>query len=203
MTLNFQYTLDEWIELRRQAACRPIQASLIYIGEAAFIPLAAVLGSVTSLVFLEFFGIDIPTRGMLPRWVFFIPLIALAVTEVYLTACAELRKKVLTRNWQEHGSRLRYSIDVSEGGIVFKSTNPESLVTWDLFNGVFQTRSFYLVRREEDSLYIPKRILKHENDEEEFLDLLYKKMVVERTDHGYLKSNVHRNSTPTSRRGQA
>jgi len=121
--------------------------------------------------FLPISGNVSPRRIVFSRW---------AEGSRNLTAFAELRKKVLTRNWQEHGSRLIYSIDISEHGIVYESKNPESLVTWNVFNAVFQTRRFYLVRRKEDSLSIPKRILRLENDEEEFLDLLYKKMVVER-----------------------
>lgn len=179
MILRFQYTLDEWIELNRQAECGRVLATLIHIAEAAYLPLALGLGSIALLIVLKYFVVNVPIFGALPAWFIFIPLIAFAVTQVYLAAFAGLRKNELTKTWEKHGSRLRYSIKFSEDGIVLDSEMLDSMVSWNQYKEVFRTRRFYMMRRQEDSLYIPKRILERDNNRDEFLDLLYKKIVIE------------------------
>lgn len=184
MRMSFQYSCDEWIELRRVAGTRQILGQCIYLAEVSLVPLIWLTCAAIVLLVLTYLGYRPIEVGEWPSAFAFVGLVCVAVVTTYLSHFRHLRKRVLIENWERHGSGLRYSIEVNEEGIdLTPNESPEGKpqVTWNDILSVIQTKRFYMLRRRQDDIYIPKSVFACAADRESFLSLLYLKTVQERT----------------------
>jgi hypothetical protein len=184
MRVTFQYSCDEWIELRRVAGTRQILGHCIYLAEASLVPLILLSCAAIALLVLAYVRFGVVEGGAWASAFAFGGLVGVAVVKIYLSHFRHLGKRVLIEDWESHGSQLRYSIEVNEVGIDRTPDEPaegEPQVAWGDILSVVQTKRFYMLRRRDDTIFIPKSVFARDADRESFLNLLYVKTVQERT----------------------
>ena len=184
MRLSFKYSCDEWIELRRVAGTRQLLGQCIYVAEGSLLPLMCLFGASGVVLLLRYLGALPFSVGEWPAVVAFTALVCIATFSIYLSYFRHLRKKVLIENWETHGSSLNYSIEFNDDGVYLTPDRApqeaEPRLAWSDISSVVQTKRFYMLRRRDDSIYIPKSVFGGEDDRDAFLKLLYRKTVEER-----------------------
>jgi hypothetical protein len=177
--LEFEYTLEEWIEWKRSRLSR-LSYALFIVGESLLIP-ARVLSVLSVCLALLIYADLLPrpfSEGM--DWVFLTPLILLGLIEIYLSTLNGVRKHVLKLEWEETISHLKYQIDVLNEGIRFNPDGPTSTIPWDQYTSMYQTNRLFILCQDADLLLIPKRVLIPEDKLKAFLDLTHQKIGLDR-----------------------
>jgi len=177
MRIEFKYRLDDWLEWKR-ANLSAVRLFLLETAEAAEIPLSILSSSSIVIFLIKYLNSSAP---MMSGWVPGILLTSLAIAELYLSRVPDLRKKVLKKEWKKWRARLEYKLDITENGIVFNSIQCNR-TTWNRYTRVFQTKRLLMLCDGDrpDVLVIPKRALGSKERLDEFLELAYRKTVLER-----------------------
>ena len=182
MRIEFQYSLDEWLEWKR--ANLPLsKLILLCMAEASSIPLALLCALSLTLAFLEYSDVATIFVPHIPSLMLLVFLVPLASAHIYLSTMPHLRKAALKQDWKQWVTQPNYRLEITEDGINRNSTDPSFCKTgWNEYSHVFQTKRLLMLCEADgpDLLIIPKRAFGSKERLEEFLALAYRKTVSER-----------------------
>jgi hypothetical protein len=181
MILEFQFTLNEWLEWKRKNIS-PLHLFLLKVAENSWIPLSLLLGLSVILVSLRFAKVASTISSEVPEWLPIVVLVLLALARIYLSRFSNLRTRVLKKEWHSEIADLKCKVRLTEGGFDYVSGASTYKPTWPEVAAVFQTKQLLMFCDDaEYVLVIPKRAFTSKKQLEEFLELAYQKTVLERS----------------------
>lgn len=180
MKIEFQFTLDEWLEWKRKNQS-PVSLWFLKFAEVAWLPLSFLLALSVMLVSLKLMRVAAPLSNKIPDWLPIVILVLLAGARIYLSLFSNLRSRVLRKEWQSQIANLKCKVELTENGFDYESGAQTFKPTWPEVISVFQTKRLLMFCDDRDYvLLIPKRAFPSQEDLEEFLELAYQKTIVER-----------------------
>jgi len=180
MKIEFQLTLDEWLEWKRKNQSA-VGLWFLKLAEAAWMPLSFLLALSGIVVSLRFVRVATPLSSEIPDWLPIAILVLLASARIYLSLFSNLRRRVLRREWQSQIANLTCKVELTESGFDYVSGSSTYKPTWPEVTSVFQTKQLLMFCDDgEYVLLIPKRAFPSKKQLDEFLELAYQKTVVER-----------------------
>ena len=170
MRIDFQFSLNEWIEWKRANLSRT-RFVLLRIAETSVIPLGIFCALIILFVWLRY----------VPGWLPIGILALIALGQIYLSAVPRFRRAALKKEWLNEIAAQTYTVELNEDGFDYSSTNVSYKPTWKEVASVYQTKHF-LMFCDADTyvLLIPKRAFASKQQMDEFLKLAYQKTVSER-----------------------
>ena len=170
MRIEFQLSLNEWIEWKRANLSRN-RFVLIRIAESSVIPLAILCALTIFLVWLRY----------VPGWLPIVLIALIALGQIYLSTVSRFRKRALRKEWLNEIAAQKYTVELNENGFDYFSTNVSYKPSWNEVASVYQTKHL-LMFCDADTyvLLIPKRAFASNQQLDEFLKLAYQKTVSER-----------------------
>ena len=170
MRIEFQFSLNEWIEWKR-ANLPKTKFVLLRIAETSLIPLGILCAVTIFLVWLRY----------VPGWLPIVLLALIALGQIYLSTVARFRKRALKKEWLDEIAAQKYTVELNENGFDYFSTNVSYKPTWNEVGSVYQTKRLLMFCDAETYvLLIPKRAFASKQQLDEFLKLAYQKTVSER-----------------------
>lgn len=182
MIIEFQITLNEWMEWKRKNLS-PLRLFLLKVAETLWLPLSLLLALSVILVSLRFVKAAPTISSEVPEWLPIAVVALLALARIYLSLFPKLRTPALKKEWQSEVADLKCKIQLTENGFDYVSGASTYKPTWPEVTSVFQTKQLLMFCDDgEYALLIPKRAFTSKKQLEEFLELAYEKTVLERND---------------------
>ena len=170
MRIDFQLSLDEWIEWKRANLSRS-RFVLLRIAETSVIPLGILCALTILFVWLRY----------VPGWLPIVILALIALGQIYLSAFPRFRRATLKKEWLNEIETQKYTVELNEDGFDYFSTNVSYKPTWKEVASVYQTKHLLMFcDADTNVLFIPKRAFASKEQLDEFLKLAYQKTVSER-----------------------
>lgn len=184
MTIEFQLTVDEWVEWKRKNLT-PLRLLFLKVAEQTWLPLSLLLTLSVILVSLRFLDVVSPFASQVPAWLPIAMLALLGLTRIYLSLFPKLRKRELKKEWRSEIANLKCKVQLTENGFNYHSGELTYEPTWREVASVFQTKQLLIFCDDgEYALLIPKRAFTSKKQFEEFLQLAYEKTILERNEDG-------------------
>ena len=170
MRIDFQLSLNEWIEWKRANLSRNRFVAL-RIAETSVIPLAILTASTIVLVWLRH----------VPGWLPIVILCLIGLGQIFLSTVPGFRKRVLKNEWLRDFANQKFTVELNENGFDYFSARVSYKPTWDEVASVYQTKHLLIFCDDTGYiLLIPKRAFASKPQLDEFIELAYQKTVSER-----------------------
>jgi hypothetical protein len=170
MRVEFQFSLNEWIEYKRGGLPKT-KFVLLRIAETSVLPLGILCALTAVLVWLRY----------VPGWLPIAILALIALGQIYLSTIPRFRRGALKQEWLNDVAAQHYTVELNENGFDYFSSNVSYKPTWNEVASVYQTRRLLMLCDADTYvLLIPKRAFASKQQLDEFLKLAYQKTVSER-----------------------
>jgi YcxB-like protein len=170
MRIDFQLSLNEWIEWKRANLSRN-RFTALRIAEGSVIPLAILTALTFILVWLRY----------VPGWLPIVILGLIGLGQIFLSTVPGFRKRALKKEWLGAFANQRFTVELNENGFDYSSATVSYKPTWNEVASVYQTKHL-LMFCDDDTyvLLIPKRAFASKAQLDEFIELAYQRTVSER-----------------------
>lgn len=170
MRIDFQLSLDEWIEWKRANLSRN-RVMVLRLAERSVIPLAILAALTTFFAWLRH----------VPGWLPIVIIALIGVGQIFLSTVPGFRKTALKKEWLHDFAQQRFTVETNEYGFNYFSARGSYKPTWDEVAAVYQTKHLLIFCNDDTYvLLIPKRAFASKKQLDEFIELAYQKTVTER-----------------------
>ena len=178
LRLEFQITLNDWLEFRRRELS-VFRLCLLNLADGLWRPLLVLLVLSVLLVAATLSGL---VRISFPTWLPIPILVLIAASRIYLSLPGISATRKAKNEWRQEAANVVCTVELSEDGFRYVAGPSTHEVRWSEIGSVFQTERVLIFCDEDDghSLLIPKRSFCSETQLREFLDIAYQKTVVDR-----------------------
>ena len=177
--LEFQITLNDWLEFRRreQSAFR---LRFLHLADALWIPMLVLLAVSILLVaasLIRVFSISVPAWLPIPI------LVLVAASHVYRSLPTNSATRKAEKEWKRKFANVGCTVELTDNGFQYIAGSSTYNPKWAEVGTVFQSEHLLILCDDdiEYALLIPKRSFTSEEQSHEFLEIAYQKTVVERS----------------------
>jgi hypothetical protein len=170
MRIDFQFTLNDWIEWKRANLSKP-RLLFLRLVETYVVPLiiAGVLTFVLSWL------------RYIPGWSPIVVLVLIAVGQIHLSMNSRFGRRALRNEWLTEIADQKVTVELNDNGFDYVSEKLTAKPTWDEVASVYQTKHLLMFcSADKYVLLIPKRAFRSKKQLEDFLEVAYKKTVLDR-----------------------